>query len=606
MVRPRSKLALVVGAAALLTGAGERLELAGAGSALGRARPVAAARAQARALDAKKFAAPIAEHLHLVPDPEIVLATDVAADNEAYRHAVIRFVRAVAAGERATCALAPEGSLAPIVWLYQDGAPIGRGESASGNVCVALKDATRRAVAAAGARRETVETSRFVVELPEQDFAVIEHEGKGVELTNALVPVRVLDKALVRARLDDVKEYLLRAMDPQRHGVHKVYHADTDSFEDELHTIYTASTALTLLKLHAREHDPELLERARRAATFTLSMQHRAPADRASGGFYYSLDTKTGERDERLIVGTASKTIFTLLELHRVTRERPWLDAAIAAADWLVTMQRPDGSVRSHLRREPNGKWTASTKQSLLYTGQVVSALSRTYRVTRRAKYLDAAASTATWLADLVAERGCYLGDDYRRPNAISSSWVVLSLLDFVKASGDARTERLVLRCADDLLSRQIRDPSDAYRAGRWKGALSSSGNGWLAEVTSEVYLHCRERDLGGCERFKDAVVAAARNLLQYTFSPANAFLAKNPEAANGGVFWSARDRFVRTDSVCHSANAYLNILDHLGDEALLRVPERPLSERIALAASRREPREGDVLDEPDAGDAEP
>lgn len=605
MVRARSKLAVVVGVAALLAGAGARLELARAGAAIGRERSAAAAREHARALDAKKFAAKIAEHLHLVPDPEIVFSKEVVDDNDAFRNGVVRFARAIAAGERATCAVGAKGS--PIVWLYGDGVPIGRGESSGENLCVALKDATRRAVAAAGARRELVAAARLVVELPEQDFAVVEHDQKGVELVNGLVPVRVLDKGFIRERIERSKDYLLRATDAQRHGVHKVYHPDTDAFEDELPTIYTASTALTLLKLHARERDPELLERARRAATFTLSMQHRVAGDRASGGFYYSLDTKTGERDERLLVGTASKTIFTLLELHRVTGEKSWLDAAIAAADWLVTMQRPDGSVRSSLRREGN-KWMAGTQQSLLYTGQVLSALSRTYRTTRRAKYLDAAASTATWLGGLVAERGCHLGDDYRRPNPISSSWVVLSLLDFVKASGDARTERLVFRCADDLLGRQIRDPSDVYRAGRWKGALSSSGNGWLAEVTSEVYLHCRERGLGGCDRFKDAVVAATRNLLQYTWSPEGAFLAKNPEAASGGVFWSAWDRYVRTDSVCHATNAFLNVLDHLGEGALLRVPEPPLSERTGAPGAQRvgAPHEDQVLDEPDAGDAEP
>ena len=41
----------------------------------------------------------------------------------------------------------------------------------------------------------------------------------------------------------------------------------------------------------------------------------------------------------------------------------------------------------------------------------------------------------------------------------------------------------------------------------------------------------------------------------------------------------------MRTDSVCHAMNAYLNMIGELGDGPLLTLPERPLAERMALAA---------------------
>src|SRR5690606_15219015 len=119
---------------------------------------------------------------------------------------------------------------------------------------------------------------------------------------------------------------------------------------------------------------------------------------------------------------------------------------------------------------------------------------------------------------------GCYLGDDYRAPNPISSSWVILSLLDFARASGDPTIMETVVDCADELLDRQIDDPDDVYRHGRWMASLSSSGNGWLAEVLSELYLECPKDDPDGCARFHEAIIRLIRLLIQYTYSPENSF----------------------------------------------------------------------------------
>ncbi|WP_437678754.1 beta-L-arabinofuranosidase domain-containing protein [Sorangium sp. So ce131] len=549
--------------------------------------------------DDGRFAAQIAANLPRVPDPGIVLPEGGGAgaelDNGTFRDRVISFVRQVAAGpDKVTCdlSLSSKRPFRAVVWAYQDGRQIARGEALDAGLCVALKDATRRAVAAAGGEPAAVAGARFVVDLPDHHHAMVEHQGKGLELTHGLVPVRALDKALLARRIEDGKGYLLRVIDAQHKGVHKYYHAPVDRFEPELHTIYTASTALTLLKLHAYKADERLLRAATEAAGFMMNMQSRDVRDRTAGGFFYAFDLERKRPEPRLVVGTASKSIFTLLELHALTKDKKYLESAVLAADWLVAMQRPDGTVRSALSGKEGGAWKVQGKESTLYTGQVLSALSRVYRATNNKKYLDAAGQTADHLLRKIATKGCYLGDDYRKPNPISSSWAVLSLLDFAKATGDARFEQTVFRCADDLVRRQWRRPEDAYRYGRWKRAMSSSGNGWLAEVLSEVYHFCREKGRDGCDKYKDTVVAAIRLLLQYTYGPDNSFVVKNPQAAAGGVFWSVRDRYVRTDSVCHAMNAYLNVIGELGDGPLLELPERPLAERMALAAETAGPEE--------------
>jgi hypothetical protein len=506
-------------------------------------------------------------------------------DNMSFRDRLVAFVRQVAeGGTNVRCTLPRTSqSLHVVVSMYHEGDIVGLGASADDELCAALEEATRQAVDTSGSDRTLLSQARFVVDFTSHDYAVVEHEGKGVELVSGLVPVREFDKAMLRRRIDEGKAYLLRVMDPELGGVHKRYHAPTDTFEDRLHTIYTASTIYTLLAVHAHDHDESLREPIERAAEFLLSMQRVAPGQPGHGAFHYSLDLELDEPEPRFVVGTTAKSIFALIELHALTGDDAYLDAARTAADWLVTMQHVDGRVSAELNLNWYGTWTVLQLESMLYTGQVLSALSRLYEATADDQYLDAAARTADHLLAKVENEGCYVGDDYRLPNPISSSWVILSLFDFARASGDSTIRNVVYECADELLERQIDDPEDVYRHGRWEDSLSSSGSGWLAEVLSELYLDCPNEGPEGCGRFRDAVVLLFRLLMQYTYSPENSFVAKNPDMAQGGVFWDTLDRDVRTDSVCHAMNAYVFMIDHLPDGVLVELPEPPLAERLGL-----------------------
>jgi hypothetical protein len=389
------------------------------------------------------------------------------------------------------------------------------------------------------------------------------------------------DKARLARAAREGGGYLRRVSDAGG-GVHKFYHLDADALEPRVHTVYTASTVLTLLKLQAWSKEAALAPAIARSAGFLLRMQSTA-ADATRGGFFYSLDLERGEHDCKVRVGTTSKAVFTLLELHRQQPgERRYLEAATRAGDFLLRMQRPDGSVTSALScaEARAGRPPGERRESLLYTGQVLSALSRLHRATAEPRFLDGAARTALHLQQRVGQQGCYVGDAYRRPNPVSSSWIVMSLLDFARATRDGAAEALAFRCGESLARMQRRDPKAPADYGRWRGSLSSSGAGWLAEVMSELYLQCRGRpEVAGCEGYRDAATAAFRLLLEHTVDPEAPAAAgvRNPEAAAGGILWSRAERYVRTDSVCHGLNAYLNLLPHLPDEgALLALEDAP------------------------------
>src|SRR5690606_8835543 len=262
-------------------------------------------------------------------------------DNDGFRNRVATHVREVATrGPDVACSLPPPAQpLHVVVSMYHQGELVGQGTSTRHGLCVALTEATLQAVSASGPARERVAESRFVVELTDHDYALVEHQGKGVELVNDLVPVRMLDKAMLRQRID-------------------------------------------------------------RAAGFLLSMQRVAPGQPGHGAFHYSLDLAGQEREPRFVVGTTSKSIFTLIDLHALTDDGAYLDAARLAAEWLLSMQGADGRVSSELQLDADDTWTVTERESMLYTGQVLSALSRLYEVTGEQQFLDAAARTAARLVN--------------------------------------------------------------------------------------------------------------------------------------------------------------------------------------------------------------
>ena len=368
-------------------------------------------------------------------------------------------------------------------------------------------------------------------------------------------------KELIAQKIEEGKEYLLRMMDREIYGVHKYYYPLDDHFEKRLHTIYTSSTLYTLLKIHDFSQDQSLLKHVSNGSEFILSMQNKN--SKHYGAFHYSYFLDINKKEKKFVVGTTSKTIFTLLELHNRTGDPKYLESAKLGADWLLTMQNPNGSIKPYVKYD-DGKWVHSTKESHLYNGQVLSALSRIYSVTKKQEYYDAAEKIAQRFLQKIEEESCYLGDDYRKKNPISSSWAILSLFDFYKISKDKHYMDIVFNCSDELLEKQINDENDLFNYGRWQGSSSTSGNGWLAEVMVEIYEFCNQENKSNCDKYKEAVIKAIAWLIERTYSEKNSASLKNPKMARGGIFWSQKNDYIRTDSVCHGLNAYIGIIKGL------------------------------------------
>ncbi|MBU0766518.1 glycoside hydrolase family 127 protein [Patescibacteria group bacterium] len=393
----------------------------------------------------------------------------------------------------------------------------------------------------------------------------------GSEQIGEVIFLHEYDKDLLREKITEGQEYLLRMIDEEYQGAHKYYFALEDKFEERLHTIYTSSLIYTLFKLYDLNQDPKLWEQIEKSMEYVLSMQMLDEDSKRFGAFHYSFNLETQERERKFVVGTTSKTIFTLLEMYQRTKEERYLESAQKAADWLLTMQKDDGSMKSYVV-DRDGKWFFSTKESTLYNGQVLSALSRMYRVTNDERYKEVAEDIADFLFAKVEKDGCYIGDDYRPNNPISSSWFVMSMLDYYLAASDEEVRDTVFTCATDLVGRQHVNESDLSTFGRWEASLSTSGAGWISEILVEVYHLCLEEG-DDCEQYKDAITKGIRWLLQNTYGDHNSGFLPNPAMAKGGLYWNPENRFIRTDAVCHGMNAYIGILPALEEGVLISAP---------------------------------
>ena len=396
-------------------------------------------------------------------------------------------------------------------------------------------------------------------------------EEEEKEFIGDILIIKELDKDLIRQNIEDGKEFLFRMEHPEEHGFYKRYEAQTDTLEERLHAVYTASIIFTFLRIYDFDKDERILERMPSWADFLLFMQSKG--DETYGAFHYSYYYKDQEKEQRFVVGTSALTIFTLLDLYEKFGDEKYIQSAKMAGDWLLTIQGEDGIMTPFMEKKGD-KWSYGTKESLLYNGQVLSSLSRLYEVCQEEKYYTAAKKIAEHFKERTENEGCYLGDDYRSKNPISSAWVVMALYDFYKIDGEEDYKNIVFDCSRELLKRQRTDTADPFYYGVWNMAYSTSGNGWLAEVMMEIYKFCEEEEGNNCEDYKTAVLRATRWIIQNTYSEENSFNLENPEKAIGGIFWNDKSKYVRTDSNCHALNAYIGIFDYLEKGILVSLPE--------------------------------
>lgn len=521
--------------------------------------------------------------------------------NNAFRDAVMHFVKQAASNYVNHVETPKEPALDkkwfngghPIVnWamavsLYQQGQLVGQGhmntKTLSGGLAAITLDACKQAHLEANSLNNTRIKVTFYYPPDSRQYSFVDNGDKSAEWAGNVVPIRLMDTASLTSHILAEKAYLLRMIDPDTHSLFKGYHAKTDVRSTRLRTIYTASSLFTLLKINDELPDPAIQAQIEPMANFLLMMQETDGKNK--GAFHYSYNKETQQKENRFVVGTASKTIFTLLVLYDKTHNEKYLNAAKLAGNWLMTKVDANGHVSPVLSMTKKKQWKQETKQSFLYSGQVLSALSRLYHVTNDKAYYKAATSIAKQFVAAVKKQGPFVGDDFRTPNSVSTSWLVMSLLDYAKINNEPIYRHTITRCAQELLIRQASDADDAFNNGRVVDLISASGNGWVNEVMTVLYPFCQAKHMPGCEGYRQFILHSSRWLMQNVYTSTNSIMVKNPAIADGGAIPNFLNDVVRTDAVCHGGNSLVGLLNIVGkqEQTLVVLPEMSLDEVLGL-----------------------
>jgi len=556
-------------------------------------------------------------HTHITTEMTVVSSLPMSTQqNNAFRDASMEFVKKAAVNYIHQQPIKKDIALDkkwfngghPIVnWamevvLYDQGKRVGDGHLNSKSLSEGLATATYQALKEAHVMQNAnanINNLRFRINFyyppDSRQYSFIDQNKdshQAVEWVGNVVPVRQMDTKLIKTRILAEKAYLLRMIDPDVHALFKEYYAKTDKRSERLRTIYTASSLFTLLKINDVFPDSAIQAQIKPMADFLLMMQETSGSNK--GAFHYSYNKKTRQKENRFVVGTASKTIFTLLILYDKTHDVRYLNAAKLAGDWLVTKVDIQGHVNPVLSLE-NKHWEQVKKQSFLYSGQVLSALSRLYHVTKNKMYYDTATQIAKQFLASVSKQGPFVGDDFRTPNSVSTSWLVMSLLDYakiVKAQNASIYRDTITRCARELIIRQANDSDDVFNQGRVVDLISASGNGWVNEVMTNLYPYCQANHMSDCESYRQFILNSSRWLMQNVYTSVNSIQVKNPAVADGGAIPNFLNDIVRTDAVCHGGNSLVGLLNMVGPEetTFILLPEMSLDEVLGLLGIGRFP----------------
>ncbi|MEZ4401887.1 MAG: hypothetical protein R3B06_17795 [Kofleriaceae bacterium] len=156
-----------------------------------------------------------------------------------------------------------------------------------------------------------------------------------------------------------------------------------------------AGTTYFLAEVYRLTHAPWLHEPVVRAASLLDNLVEAGGCKRQGpDGVAMGCVIDKGERTGNL--GSTALGVVALAEYQRATDDRQFLPLATTLAEWILWMQRPDGSFR-HLYDVASG--VADDKTMLLYfSGEAALALARMYAITGDARYARASERALDWL----------------------------------------------------------------------------------------------------------------------------------------------------------------------------------------------------------------
>lgn len=155
----------------------------------------------------------------------------------------------------------------------------------------------------------------------------------------------------------------------------------------------------TFFDLALYYNDPELKHRAIKMADFLLKMQLPSGA--------YKAYTPQQKNSDKVVVFDMSQDLLGMTQAYTVTKNKKYLNSAVKAADYLLSIQEKDGT------------WVKNAygNKSHTYHTRVAWGILKVYSLTKNSRYKKAALKNLDWAQKQQLENGWFEKNELPPPN---------------------------------------------------------------------------------------------------------------------------------------------------------------------------------------------
>lgn len=359
---------------------------------------------------------------------------------------------------------------------------------------------------------------------------------------------RIYDELTIE-KLDESLNLAIKYLNNALHekgGINYLYYSLTDELSTSYNLVRHAGTVYSMVELYEYSNNQELL------ATIKAALQHIISHIKPMPGFERVMVL---EKNNLVKLGGVAMSILAITDYARVTKDTQYDTLLSQLANYLLQVQRPNGSFSHHRVSYPEG--TEDDFVSKYYPSESIYALLKLNQYKPNQQYLDAALKgigyilkvrdvestvnnqqTDHWLLYAYS----YLPEDLMGPH----------YLEHIKKIGLA-IKRLQIR--DD----EISDYNGGFARPPESGVTACHCEG-IAKVIEILRRH-QDPD---AESFLDILHDGVRFILQTQMRSETAMRMANPQQAHGGFRAKMTTYNIRIDFVQHSTAAILAYVKEL------------------------------------------
>lgn len=365
----------------------------------------------------------------------------------------------------------------------------------------------------------------------------------------AILSVRDIDAELIDERLALVASWTKQNQRSDG-SLPYLYDPSADLYSDGDNVIRQLITVQGLYAASRHLNDESLKSSAERLEKNVFAGTYHSDAARKYSYFIEKAGIK---------LGAAALGILAVREKGDMLR--PLTKQEVDLGQFILTMQRPDGSFQTFLQKEQ------TSDNDRFYSGEALTALAR----------LAAASDDSSYDEALLKGLGFYRE---KLKNDFWPQYTPWHMQAYVLAYQDNPKEEYaeyVFWLAEGLIQTMLEADREASAEERGRfynlrypawGAPHSASTGIYVEGLTYAYeLATIKADKRKMRRYKEAILLGTRSLLQVQWTPELTLALPRPERATGSFKETPAKGDLRIDQLGHAANALVRVRETVLDE---------------------------------------